>query len=827
MLALMFTLPGGIGPTVVKRIGPAVILMYPLATILAGKILSDQTEASRVLKTLKAKEERYERLFNSSNDAIFINPFINGKPGNFIEVNDVACTRLGYSRAELLGRAPADIDAAEMAEARDQAMAILEKDGHAVFEMVQVGKSGKKLPVEISSRIFESDGRRYLLSIARDILDRKRAEEALQDSERKLKAIVYGSPIPQFVINRNHEVIYWNKALEDITGIRAGEVIGTSRHWQAFYREKRPCLADLLADEKITAIPDWYNGHCTRSKHVANAYEATDFFPLRGKGEGVWLYFTAAVIRDAKGSVIGAVETLEDITERKLAENALRQSEAKMRNILDNIEIGVALISPKMEILEMNRRMREWYPAVDQEQHPFCYHVLNTPPREAPCHYCPICKTLQNGGIHEATMQRQHAGVERHYRIISSPVLNASGEVTAAIEIVEDITERLSLEAQLRQAQKMEAVGRLAGGVAHDFNNMLGVIMGHTELALDGEMDPNLPLHANLQEVMEAARRSADLTRQLLAFARKQTVAPKMLNLNETVEGMLKMLRRLIGEDIDLAWLPETEVWPIKMDPSQIDQILANLCVNARDAIAGVGKVTIETANDFFDEAYCADHPKYSVGEYVMLAVSDNGCGMSKATQDRLFEPFFTTKERGKGTGLGLATVYGIVKQNNGFINVYSEPGHGSTFRIYLPRHADEPEPIRKKAPEVSLSRGHETILLVEDAPAILNMVKLMLAKLGYRVLTATTPAEAIRMAEQSVDEIHLLMTDVIMPGMNGRDLAKKLVTFRPGIRHLFMSGYTDNVIAHHGVLDEGVNYIQKPFSKSDLAIKVREALDS
>ncbi len=261
----------------------------------------------------------------------------------------------------------------------------------------------------------------------------------------------------------------------------------------------------------------------------------------------------------------------------------------------------------------------------------------------------------------------------------------------------EDITEKLSLESQLRQAQKMESVGRLAGGVAHDFNNMLGVIIGHTELALE-QMDPAQPLFTSMQEIRKAALRSADLTRQLLAFARKQTVAPKVLDLNETVEGMLKMLRRLIGEDIDLVWLPDSDLWPVKMDPSQIDQILANLCVNARDAIEGVGKITIETHKVTFDEAYCADHSGFIPGDFVMLAVSDDGQGMDKETLDKIFEPFFTTKGIGKGTGLGLATVYGIVKQNNGFINVYSEPGQGTTFKIYLPRHAAETEQMERKA---------------------------------------------------------------------------------------------------------------------------------
>jgi two-component system cell cycle sensor histidine kinase/response regulator CckA len=540
--------------------------------------------------------------------------------------------------------------------------------------------------------------------------------------------------------------------------------------------------------------------------------------------------YNAALIRKLERKMLQLEEAnriLEgDIAERKRAETALEESEAKTRSILDNIGIGVALISPRMEILELNDRMRKWFPTIDPGQHPTCYRAFHDPVREVACDYCPTSKTLQDGLVHEATTQTPQAGVVRNYRIVSSPILNAAGEVTAAIEMVEDITEKLSLESQVRQAQKMESIGRLASGVAHDFNNMLGVIIGHAELARE-QVAPTQPLFDSLQEIRKAAERSAALTRQLLAFARKQTVAPSVLDLNETVEGMLKMLRRLIGEDIDLAWRPGAGVWPIKMDPSQIDQILANLCVNARDAIAGVGKFTIETHSVTFDEAYCANHLGVVRGEYVLLAVTDNGCGMDKATLDKLFEPYFTTKGIGKGTGLGLATVYGIVTQNGGFINVYSEPGHGTSFKIYLPRHAAQTEPVRKESRVAQTARGHETIVVVEDEPSILDMAGQMLERLGYRVLAASTPGEAIRVAKGHAGEIHLLITDVVMPEMNGRDLAKHLVALYPGIRQLFMSGYTSSIIAHDAVLDEGVNFIQKPFSMQGLAAKVREALDT
>lgn len=351
------------------------------------------------------------------------------------------------------------------------------------------------------------------------------------------------------------------------------------------------------------------------------------------------------------------------------------------------------------------------------------------------------------------------------------------------------------------------------------------MILGYAELALQ-KVSPAEPLYADLEEILKAASRSAEITQQLLAFARKQIIAPKVLELNETVKGMLKMLRRVIGEHIDLVWMPEAELWLVKMDPAQVDQILVNPCLNARDAIADVGRITIETGNAVLDEAYCADHAGFVAGEYVVMAVSDDGCGMDKETLDKIFEPFFTTKSVGQGTGLGLATVYGIVKQNGGFINVYSEPGKGTTFRIYLPRHAARVEEAPMAAgAEVRRGRG-ETVLLVEDEAQILNMAKLMMERLCYTVLTANTPDEAVRLAEKHAGQIHLLMTDVIMPEMNGRVLAERLLSTRPAMKCLFMSGYTANVIAHRGVLEEDVHFIQKPFSMRELAARVKEALD-
>ena len=380
-------------------------------------------------------------------------------------------------------------------------------------------------------------------------------------------------------------------------------------------------------------------------------------------------------------------------------------------------------------------------------------------------------------------------------------------------------------ESQLLQAQKMESVGRLAGGVAHDFNNMLGVILGHTELALN-KIESTHPAAVDLVEVRKAAERSASLIRQLLAYARKQTIAPRVLDLRRTVEGMMQMLRRLIGENIELVWKPAEDLWPVCMDPSQLDQIMTNLCVNARDAISGSGQITIETGQAHVSDEVGGLHRGAPPGDYVLLSIADSGSGMDEITRAHLFEPFFTTKEVGAGTGLGLSTVYGIVRQNEGHIQVESELGKGTVFRIYLPRYTGTEEKAEVKEREEKRTTGSETILIVEDEPAILEMSGIMLRSFGYRVICAATPKEAIRTAREHNGEIHLLMTDVVMPEMNGRDLAKALLSMYPNMKRVFMSGYTAEIIAHHGVLDEGVFFLAKPFTMNDLSEKVREALD-
>jgi two-component system sensor histidine kinase EvgS len=508
-------------------------------------------------------------------------------------------------------------------------------------------------------------------------------------------------------------------------------------------------------------------------------------------------------------------------------------SEERFRGAFQYSAIGMALISPEGRWLRVNPAICSMLGYTEAELRAITFQDI-TYPEDLDADLDQVRRMLA-GEIETYSMEKRY--LHRQGSIVwalltVSLLRDVDGGALYFVSQIQDFTgrkqaedQRAALVAQLQQAQKMESIGRLAGGVAHDFNNMLGVILGHAELGLT-RVEPSDPVCADLNDIRKAAERSADLTRQLLAFARRQVVAPRVLAVNEAVAGLLKMLQRLIGEDIELCWLPATGIWPVRMDPSQLDQVLANLCVNARDAIAGMGRVTITTANVTVDEADGVARVDASPGDYVRIAVSDDGQGIDADVAAHIFEPFYTTKEHGKGTGLGLATVYGAVRQNNGFITVASEPGHGATFSIHLPRHAaaDGASPVADAV--VSNPRGTETILLVEDEEAMLSLAGMLLEQLGYRVLPAGSPDAALRFAQEHGSAIDLLLTDVIMPEMDGKALACSVRVLRPSIKLMYMSGYTADVIAPHGVLDGATHFIQKPFRFQELAAKVREALD-
>ena len=506
--------------------------------------------------------------------------------------------------------------------------------------------------------------------------------------------------------------------------------------------------------------------------------------------------------------------------ERKQAEIARRNSELKFQTILDALDVQVLLMDTKNRIQWSNRKVREVF-GQPQEQiiGKFCFELWQN--QDGFCAECPVEK-VKATNTPQVTFRHQRN--KRFWDIKACPIVNEQGEITGIVELMTDVSERIQLEEQFYQAQKMEAVGRLAGGVAHDFNNMLSVILGYAEMArLAATEGSQFAEYAD--EILEAGRRSADLVRQLLAFSRKDHISPQIINCNAHIDNSQKMLKRLVGDDIEIRFRPTADLWNVKLDPTQLDQIIVNLVVNSRDAIIGVGLVALATGNVVLDEEYCRMHVYSSPGEYVLLTVSDTGLGMTKEVLAKMFEPFFTTKKLGRGTGLGMSTIFGIVKQNGGIIETYSEVDHGTTIKIYFPRsreEAIEQAIISKYSPGV----GNETILVVDDDPAILRICRSMLVQSGYQVLTSNDPINAIQQVKTHTGKIDLLISDTIMPHMNGKELKEAIDEFCPEIEILFMSGYTADIISSQGILVEGVNFLQKPFTRDRLHRKVREVLD-
>jgi PAS domain S-box-containing protein len=658
-----------------------------------------------------------------------------------------------------------------------------------------------------------ADTKRSIASFL-DITERRQAEAALRESEELYRTLVSLSPDAISVADLNGLLTFTSpKAIQMFGYSPDDEILGHS-------------ILSWVAPEEQENVSTNMRRFLTEGTLTATEYTLIkkDGAPFIGE-------LNAAVIHSHDGSPMSMIIITRDITERKQAEIALHMSEERFSRFFRSTPVGTSITRlSDGQLVDANDAFLGLLGYTREEV--ISQNTLKLKMWANPEDKAKVIEILQEkGNIKDFEIQLVRKSGEIIDVLGSAEVIEMAEE-KYMLSLAYDITERKrgekerkKLEEQLFQAQKMESVGRLAGGVAHDFNNMLGVIIGRAEMALELDLSTDKLQH-NLKEILKAGLRSADLTRQLLAYARKQTAAPKILDLNGTISGMLNMLRRLIGEDIDLLWIPELDLWKVKIDPSQVDQILANLAVNARDAISGVGAITMRTDNVVIDDSNRAETPEFIPGEYVLLTVNDTGAGMSQEVRKNIFEPFFTTKELGKGTGLGLSTVYGIVKQNDGFVYVASEPGKGTTFKIYLPRF--EAETVHVPSEEITVKRptGTETILLVEDDEAILNLGKMILENLGYTVLAAGTPVDAIHLVEKHSGDIHLLITDVVMPEMNGRELAEQLSAIRPNLECLYMSGYTADVIAHRGILDEGVGFIQKPFLSEDLAAKVRQVLD-
>jgi two-component system, cell cycle sensor histidine kinase and response regulator CckA len=572
-------------------------------------------------------------------------------------------------------------------------------------------------------------------------------------------------------------------------------------------------------------VSAWYGGWKPGVVATAFALTVSAYFSLVGQHSPTQLRI--AIIRLSLFFFIAMLICWLNAALRSVQEN-LHRSELNFRSLVTNAPYGICRCDAKGEILDANPAFLEMlhYSSTGELVGHHIYDLYGDAEQ-----WFDLADSLRASAPFKGLTAewKRKDGNTIGVRVSGRSVTNGREEGVVFELFAEDITERRALEQQLRQSQKMEAVGRLAGGIAHDFNNLLMVISGYSEFLLE-RLGTEPALRAPAQEIASAAERASSLTRQLLAFSRKQMLAPKIVDLNTVVTENLKMLTRMIGEDIDLVMVPAQSVWPVRADSGQIEQVIMNLAVNARDAMPAGGKFTIETSNVTLDDDYARFHAPLRPGDYVMIAISDTGNGMDAETQSHIFEPFFTTKGP-KGTGLGLSTVYGIIKQSGGYIWVYSEVGKGSTFKIYLPRVASIGETAVAQIPAADETRaaepGTETILVVEDEANLRYLARQFLEKQGYRVIEAADGAVAMQIAVAHEGIIHLLLTDVIMPGMNGRELAQRISEIRPNVKVLYMSGYTENVVGHNGMLDAGVRLLQKPFNLRDLKSRVREVLDA
>lgn len=764
-------------------------------------VITEITALKRAEEALQESRQKYHSLFNCAQIALFRTSV----DGRLLEINQRYAEKAGYSSVEqcMANFVPghAWVDPGQ----RQRLVKILrEKGSVSDFEAEIIKSDGKHIWILFSASLYPEQ--EYIEGSIVEITDRKQAELALKKSEAFQRKMVANIGDVIVIIDQQGINRYKSPNIEKMFGWRPEEVVGAS-------------FLDYVHPGDLVAVQNFLTSLMRESHRVGTIelrYKCKD-------GAYKWIELTGSNLLDDP-DIGGILGNYHDIMERKRTEQALRDSEARFK-ALHNASFGGIAIHDKGIILECNQGLSDITGYTMEELVGMDGLLL-------------IAEKSR-----EVVMKHILAGYEKPYEAVGLrkdgtdfPIRLEARNIPykgALVRTVEfrDISEnkraeeeRAKLQEQLIQARKMESVGRLAGGVAHDYNNMLGVIIGYAELALN-KVSSTDSLYNDLQEIHKAAKRSSEITQQLLAFARKQAISPKALDINMIIDRMINMLRRLIGEDIEVDWHPGIRLSPVKIDPSQLEQILANLCVNARDAIAGVGKIVIETRMVTPEDANQTPNASNMAAEWVLLSVSDDGCGMDKETLANIFEPFFTTKGIAEGTGLGLATVYGIVDQNNGVIDVHSEPGHGTRFDIYLPRHLGDPEELEPHEASDPPSGEQGVVLLVEDEPAIREMCCIILERMGYEVLSADTPGNALQIAEERRGEIDLLVTDVVMPGMNGRELSQKLQARAPDLKTLYMSGYTADVIADRGVLEDSVQFIQKPFSVKDLRQKVKTVL--
>ena len=833
----------------------------------------------RKRRELEEKLRQSQILIDHTRDAVF---WMN-KDARFFYLNEAASQSLGYLREELLTMSVHDIDPDFPPEAWPDHWKELKERGSFTFESRHRAKDGRIFPVEITANHICDGDRETNCVFVRDISDRKEVERR-QDLAVRILDILNRSNGKMGIVGELLEVIKDHTGCEAV-GIRLREgedfpyyeVRGFSC---AFVEAERflcsydsngqvvrdgagnpvlECMCGNVIRGRVDpSLPFFTSGGSfwtnsttallastseedrqsrTRNRCNGEGYESVALIPLRSDQEDIGLLqlndhrkdmFSEDVITFFEG--IG--QSIGVALAQKEAEAAILEGEKRYRSIFETAPSMITSVNGDGVIEECNDRVREY---LGYEKGDIIGQGMDTiiHPEDLPMAFESLNEIMRFGSSRNKQYRMvQKDGESIFVNIDSSALMGPDGAFERTICIIEDVTEskrveeeRAGLEAQLHHAQKMEAVGRLAGGVAHDFNNIITVVNGHAEMMLSS-LDPADPMFVDVKEIKTAAERAAALTQQLLTFSRKQITAPKIVNLNDIVDVAQKMLCRIIGENIDFSFTPYKDLWLTEVDSGQVDQILVNLVVNARDAMPDVGTLSVETGNVFLDEAYCRIHSGFSPGEYVKLIVGDTGCGMDEETLNRIFEPFFTTKEVGKGTGLGLSTVYGIVKQNKGFINVHSEAGVGTTIECYFPRVEGPTAPDQEIVESDVLPTGTEFILLVEDQVSVRKLAKRVLEKEGYRVVEAEDGMDAYGKSRLIDETIDLLVTDVVMPNMNGIDLFRKMKKDRPELKVMYISGYTEDFMAIREMLPEKPPFLHKPFRVHSLTKMVRDVLD-
>ena len=762
-------------------------------------------------------EQRFRKLVEHSSDVITLLD----ADGRVTFSTDSLRTTLGYAPGEMIGHSVFELIHPEDRRAAEPLFRdVLRVPGRAAKADLRVQHkdgSWRDLEVVAVNRLDDAAISAIVVNY-HDVTERKRGADQLRRTMEFVSLAHAVAHIGTWEWDIASDAVTWSEETYRIFGVApAARPMSVADYLDLIYPEDRDAVREAVRGAIETGAPFEVDHRIVRPDGSVRS--------LHGRG---------GLVSDSAGRPVRLIGAVLDITARKQAEESLRQANDRLQVIIQSSPL--AILS-----LDAAGVVRLWNPAAERVFGWTAAEVTGQPlpniPEGSEKEFRELLRRVLQGesvtGVE--LVRRRKDGAAVTVNLFAAPLHEADGRITGILGLVEDVTGVKRLEQQFLQAQKMEAVGQLAGGVAHDFNNLLTVILGSTELLL--EMLPSdHPGRDDAEETRKAALRAADLTRQLLAFSSQQVLAPRILSLNEVVANMDRMLQRSIGDDIELRTALAEHLGAVRADPGQLEQVIVNLAVNARDAMPRGGKLTIETANVALDQSYAQGHTVVVPGAYVMLAVSDTGVGMDAATQARVFEPFFTTKAKGKGTGLGLATAYGIVNQSGGYVWVYSEPGRGSTFKVYLPRvHA----PLEQASPDPIVTaslRGSETILLVEDQKEVRSLIHKMLEARGYQVLVAASGPEAIRLgtrpdarrpAQQRGRIIDLLVTDVVMPGMTGRDVGLVLTAAHPKMRVLYVSGYTDESIAHHGMLEPGIAFLQKPFTAEALARKVREVLDA